>query len=647
MAPKPTVVPKPTVAPSVQSPTVAPSAPLVTAGPNLSLNGLIGIQATDAIIDMDLSSMYFGSVKNDSDYFYQHAPATTSYGSINNAYPPYVRYDPAYFKWDWNASDNYSTSYVVMHTMLLNQIADPNASDINAASNIIKGNFIAYCTDKDYSYWADVALQGALLSDYRPVTQLTPDMQAKIRWIVEHSLEVENWQEVLADVGLQPSDLSSNNALLAAPFQTYPTAYPNGQPNGISASDAQSGIFNGAEAMIYYCTQLSIWELLRGTEGNPDNGSFLTDTYWINPYANPDLYPSTSAVVTKLCQAILDKVAGINDTNYGNQYTNYRPEISVAADQSQATISGTYYHIPVSCTQVNVIPTTDPHVVTIQPDDQVTYTVTADGGVARFDNGSTSITANYSDTVTLLLPLGYTGPVSIEASVANASTADGNYYYLTEIGAYPMDESLQSRFQAMVTAGFIEGRPQTDLQFNSEGYSQETTLTGSKYLTGITSTDKVFSFTLDEINVLGGSVTNSAIQTAQVTGAGSFSFELTDLQPGDHRFYRISEQVPNPVPRGWTYDTNYYDVSVWVSTDGVLSVTYYLNGLRANIRGTPDFTNAFAGPRLPDAGGVGVIAFILMGALMMLLPSAVFIQLQRRREYLKEGGDNEAKETDS
>ena len=612
-----------TPGPLAVGPSVTPALPDAGAG----AQGFMGIQALDTVL-FDSSSSYFSSVIDPLTNYYQNAPATTSYGTLNNA----PAYSPTYYQHDWDYGDG--KSYVVMHTHLINQIINPNAADINAPSNILASNIVAYCTDVDLSYWEDTALVGSALDSYRPVTQLTPDMQAKIRWIVEHSLGAEGWQQILTDLGLATSSL--NMAAAASPtdpFQNFPTTYPNGTANGITMAQAQNDLFNNAEAVIYYATQLAVWEILRGTPGNMSNAaqSYLTNSYFINPYANPAVFPNVRTTITTIINAIISKVGPVNASNYGDAYS-YRPQITATADRLSAQVQSGAYVIPVSCTQTNVSDSEDPHVVTIQPGDQVTYTVTSAGNAATFSNGSTTITANYSDPVSLCVPLTYTGPVSISVVVRNSAPGSNGYYsYLTEIGVAPMDSSLTDQFQSLVAAGYLQGNPITSLDFDMEGYLTDATIAGTKIISGITSTEQKFTFALDQISSVGGAVTAANLQQTTVTGAGSFSFTIKDLSPGDHFFYRVHEVAPGGTPDGWIYDQNYYDVEVSVSATGDVTVAYYLNGLTTNPQTALVFKNVFGGPKLPDTGGIGVAPFVALGALIMLLSGTVIVQIQRRR----------------
>jgi pilin isopeptide linkage protein len=113
-----------------------------------------------------------------------------------------------------------------------------------------------------------------------------------------------------------------------------------------------------------------------------------------------------------------------------------------------------------------------------------------------------------------------------------------------------------------------------------------------KAITGITSTDEVFTFRLTLVSDSSGSAPASPWyrDSTTVTGAGNFHFTVPGLNPGVY-FFKIEEDTGN-LSAGWTYDTLPRIVKVTVSNNTPPAVTVaYPNG-DANLT----FTNTYKPP---------------------------------------------------
>ncbi|ADU26727.1 Spy0128 family protein [Ethanoligenens harbinense] len=102
---------------------------------------------------------------------------------------------------------------------------------------------------------------------------------------------------------------------------------------------------------------------------------------------------------------------------------------------------------------------------------------------------------------------------------------------------------------------------------------------GTKAVTGTPTTTPTFSFVLKD-----GTTT---VGTAQVTGAGDFTFTNIPVPASGSKTLTMSEQTPTPVPTGWTYSTASYTVTI--QSNG--SVVYNTSDGRQ-----PTFTNSYITP---------------------------------------------------
>jgi len=85
------------------------------------------------------------------------------------------------------------------------------------------------------------------------------------------------------------------------------------------------------------------------------------------------------------------------------------------------------------------------------------------------------------------------------------------------------------------------------------------TITGTKVITGVTDSDKLFTFNLVEVDDQGEPVSPAYTDTAMVTGEGTFSFDIDIVDLKAH-YYKITEAGIDG--EGWTYDKN--EAIVWV-----------------------------------------------------------------------------------
>ena len=170
---------------------------------------------------------------------------------------------------------------------------------------------------------------------------------------------------------------------------------------------------------------------------------------------------------------------------------------------------------------------------------------------------------------------------------------------------------------------------------------------GSKTITGIKDTDEKFAFELVEVEPDGAGwkvKTGGHTDSYELTGEGSFSFEITGLAKGMH-YYRITETAGDNTM--WAYDNTEYIVQVDVAIDSndtnVLkaTITYtcdngdnWYDYLDPNVS-LADFINDFVGgPKLPETGGMGTWMLGIIGTLMTL-GSAGAIIIRRKAKNLR------------
>ena len=143
---------------------------------------------------------------------------------------------------------------------------------------------------------------------------------------------------------------------------------------------------------------------------------------------------------------------------------------------------------------------------------------------------------------------------------------------------------IQNSFK--ITRGTISTAP-TNLSFANRFEAlpvTSATITGNKTITGIGSTNEIFTFNLTQVTDIGGATSASPLYTdsTTITGAGTFNFNISGLHSGTY-FFRIEEDVENP-SAGWSYDNIPRVVRVDVSDDAtpIVTITYPDGGLTFN-----------------------------------------------------------------
>ena len=158
----------------------------------------------------------------------------------------------------------------------------------------------------------------------------------------------------------------------------------------------------------------------------------------------------------------------------------------------------------------------------------------------------------------------------------------------------------------------------------------EAEIKGTKTIAGVDNTAEVFTFKLEFYD----GDAYSLLDETTVTGAGEFSFNLTDLTPGTY-YYRLTETAGSAAD--WIYSKKEVIVEITVDGDYVATVKYKTvkDDEGAEVSDTfgpsvPGFLNRFGGAIMPETGGTGRAVFYAAGVSAVILAAGAFVYRRRR-----------------
>jgi len=384
----------------------------------------------------------------------------------------------------------------------------------------------------------------------------------------------------------------ANIGLRGNEFSFTATSDDAGAPQGNGTNDADG---NFTIVFDEFTTTGTYYYTIAENQGNNPAWSYDTATYPLTVQVTDNGNGQLVASVVNFNEQSVATPTGFDDQQAGSFSADENGVVTIPG----LTFHNTYKASPVSLTLTAAKKTVGKELA----GGEFTFTMTdEDGNTVTAQN-----TASVDGNATVTFP-----SITYTLDDVNPQTHSSTFTYTitedpTTLGGWVADTAVYNVVITVTDDGrgnltTIVTPPAGDLVFTNY-YAQglaSAAIGGQKVISGILSTNQVFTFSLAQVaDNQGTPLPQPGIsRSATITGAGNFVFSLTGLAPGIY-YFRMTET--GIATTGWTYDTHSCIITVTVKEngDGTASADVSYNG-------STTFTNTYAGGPGPGPGDTGI-----------------------------------------